>query len=605
MQLLTLDQSRTDVYPIASDLVFILPKLVLSHPPGKEKARDRLQRIQQCIQQASQGEWNYLINRVLDMTVPRYEQDESQPLVTGADSLPPRTAKRLYKAASQGQLGKAWRQLRAPPPVFVGPAQWEEAVAKLTPHATQEGNVPLREDIAPERWHPTPREYNHAISKLKKNKAADAGGWTTETAQSCMDHPHLKQALLAWIHTHAVATSGPARRRGLWRTHRLVCLDKGGGAIRPILIGMIWAKLLSHLLLQPAKSDLEIFLRDRQFGIGTPQGGLAMTTALKAHLSRHPTHVVACLDFKNAFGSIDRTTCVKVLRELCPQNPAWLDAVNVLLSEPVLVVNPEPADDVVQILQELPRALEGTGLNLQPQKTQLWAPDGDQILQHPHLKQIQTQMKDPRGLIILGEALGEDPTDPYPMGNEAFVLDHLRDVTKAVVSDLDKIAVLPDRLEGDSAGLQVAWALISKTLPPRVVHLLRAHPVEQSQEMCETLQDALIDTVRQLIGQPGITADQLQLAKLPVTAGGLGLPDLPTLALVARASCIATLPRADRTDSFRRDLVRQEGGLLLERLRGLSERHHRPQPQTLKPQAHEIHSLTSNQRLMEEAGCVG
>ena len=65
-----------------------------------------------------------------------------------------------------------------------------------------------------------------------------------------------------------------------------------------------------------------------------------MTTALKAHLSQHPTHVVACLDFKNALGSIDRTTCVEVLRELCPQHPAWLDAVNVLLSEPVLVVNP-------------------------------------------------------------------------------------------------------------------------------------------------------------------------------------------------------------------------------------------------------------------------
>ena len=45
-----------------------------------------------------------------------------------------------------------------------------------------------------------------------------------------MDHPHLKQVLLTWIHTHAIATSGPARRRGLWRTHRLVCLDKGGGA---------------------------------------------------------------------------------------------------------------------------------------------------------------------------------------------------------------------------------------------------------------------------------------------------------------------------------------------------------------------------------------
>ena len=139
-------------------------------------------------------------------------------------------------------------------------------------------------------------------------------------------------------------------------------------------------------------------------------------------------------------------------------------------------------------------------------------------------------MKDPRGLIILGEALGEDPTDPYPMGNEAFILDHLRDVTQAVVTDLNKIAVLPEKLEGDTAGVQVAWALISKTLPPRVVHLLRAHPVEQTQEMCDTLQDALLDTVRQLMGQTAFTADQLHLAKLPVTAGGLGLPHLPTLA---------------------------------------------------------------------------
>ena len=232
-----------------------------------------------------------------------------------------------------------------------------------------------------------------------------------------------------------------------------------------------------------------------------------------------------------------------------------------------------PADDVAQVLQDLPRAVEGTGLSLQPQKTQVWAPQEEQIQQHPHLRRLRDQMKDPRGLIILGEALGEDPTDPYPMGNEAFISDHLRDVTQAVTTDLDKIAVLPDRLEGETAGLQVAWALISKTLPPRVVHLLRAHPVDQTQEMCQNLQDALLNTVRQLMGQPEFTADQLYLAKLPVTAGGLGLLDLPVLALIARAACIATLPRAAHTDSFRHDLIRQEGDDLLERLRGLSERH--------------------------------
>ena len=388
-------------------------------------------------------------------------------------------------------------------------------------------------------------EVHSCHLQVKEKQGSGCRGGPRKQLQSCMDRPHLKQAILQWIHAHVSTTEGPARRRGLWRTHRLVCLDKGGGAIRLILIGMFWSKLLSHLLLQPAKSDLEIFLRDRQFGIGTPKGGVAMTTALKAHLADNPTHVVACLDLKNAFGSIDRNTCMKVL----PQNPAWLDAVNVLLAQPVLVVNPYrnhlamtydglpqgdpfstlvfslamtevihkavrettsevktlsyiddtiivgPADDIAEILQTLPRAIHDTGLSLQPQKTQLWAPNGDQITQHPHLKTIQAQMKDPRGLITLGEALSEDPTDPYPMGNEAFIQDHLRDVTAAVVSDLNKIAVLPEKLEGDTAGLQVAWALISKTLPPRVVHLLRAHPVAQTQEMRDTLQEALLDTV--------------------------------------------------------------------------------------------------------------
>ena len=40
LQLLSTDQSRTDVYPIASDLVFILPKLILSHPRKRKVKTD-------------------------------------------------------------------------------------------------------------------------------------------------------------------------------------------------------------------------------------------------------------------------------------------------------------------------------------------------------------------------------------------------------------------------------------------------------------------------------------------------------------------------------------------------------------------------------------
>ena len=85
-------------------------------------------------------------------------------------------------------------------------------------------------------------------------------------------------------------------------------------------------------------------------------------------------------------------------------------------------------------------------------------------------------MKDPRGLIIVGEALGNPATDSFPIGDEAFVADHLRDVAETIMADLRKIGCLPDKLQSGQAGVQVAWALIAKTLPPRVIHLLKSSP---------------------------------------------------------------------------------------------------------------------------------
>ena len=121
-----------------------------------------------------------------------------------------------------------------------------------------------------------------------------------------------------------------------------------------------------------------------------------------------------------------------------------------------------PADDIANMIQELPRALTSTGLSLHPQKTQFWATQGDQNHTPPRVEnRLQSQDERFRGLIILGEALGEDPTDPYLLGNEAFIQDQTRDVADAVTH-----------------------ALVSKTLPPWVVHLLRAHPVEHAQEPC-------------------------------------------------------------------------------------------------------------------------
>ena len=190
------------------------------------------------------------------------------------------------------------------------------------------------------------------------------------------------------------------------------------------------------------------------------------------------------------------------------------------------------------------------------------------IMRVPGLRRLRGQMTDPRGLILLGEALGNNPSDPFPVGEEAFIQDHLRGVTEAVAADLRKIASLPDKLDDGQAGLQVAWALLSKTLPPRVVHLLRAHPVSDTREMCETLQDQLHETVRQCMDQPSISADQWAVARLPIQAGGLYLPHLPSLAIIARTAALATMPRASHTTTYRQNLLQEERAELFSRLRG-------------------------------------
>ena len=112
-----------------------------------------------------------------------------------------------------------------------------------------------------------------------------------------------------------------------------------------------------------------------------------------------------------------------------------------------------PADDIARVLQELPRALADTGLSLQPQRHNYGhlAPSRSPIIRYSDVCcGMQEQMKDPKGLVILREALRDDPTDPYPVGTEAFIQDHLRDAVAAVANDLRKLAMFLDKLDGDT-----------------------------------------------------------------------------------------------------------------------------------------------------------
>ena len=147
------------------------------------------------------------------------------------------------EAAVPVTAGKAWRQLRAPPPslwVRTSSRQVYEPAGPLSLHRKTGSQLP-----------------RSLTRSLPNSKSADAGGWTTETAEPPPPQSSLsgKFAVDARPSPQTSPPLGPVLRAP---GSSLVCLAKGGGAIRPIPKGM------------------------------------------------RSSRVVACLDLKNAFGAIER-----------------------------------------------------------------------------------------------------------------------------------------------------------------------------------------------------------------------------------------------------------------------------------------------------------
>ena len=221
----------------------------------------------------------------------------------------------------------------------------------------------------------------------------------------------------------------------------------------------------------------------------------------------------------------------------------------------MLVGSPE---DVVSVLQELPTLLAPTGLQLQPTKTKVWSPTPGVVGFHPMLRNLQETISDIRGLTILGEAVGLEPEDAYPVGEEAYVTDHIQGVADRLCADLRKLRHLPGMCGDDQAGLQIAWSLLQRQVPSRILHLPHAHPINITDNISEQIQTELQENLCYWLQFPVLNADQWKLAELPITSGGLAFPNLRRQAVVARIACLATLPEVLATDPYKAAIVAKE-----------------------------------------------
>ena len=233
------------------------------------------------------------------------------------------------------------------------------------------------------------------------------------------------------------------------------------------------------------------------------------------------------------------------------------------IDDTVLVGSP---DDVASVLQELPRLLAITGLQLQPAKTKVWSPTPGVVSAHPYLRHLQATMSDTRGLTILGEAVGLEPEDAYPVGEEAYVIEQIQHTADKLCADIRKLRHLPGMCGDDQAGLQIAWCLQQRQVPSRILHLLRAHPTYLTDDICEQIQTELQENVRYWLQYPMLDADQWTIAEMPITSGGLAFPNLRRQAVVARTACLATLPEFVATATYKDGLLDKERPELFGRL---------------------------------------
>ena len=614
--------SPNNPMPGIGDYIFILPKLLLF--PGAEKKlsyNQKVKHISRNCQTALRGDWATLWHHSMQSFSPSFRRLGVNDDAIGEGGLSRDTARSLYAAAQRGHLGKAWKQLRTPPPMGITSEVWMQAKEKLCPLGDDRPDLPMF--ATPGDWQPTLGEFKKAVSRLKTGKALDLGGWSSELLQHSMNTPHLRDLGHQWVVHMAVATNLHARRAEMMHATKLVALDKGGGQLRPICVSTIWVKLISYLLLPKARECLDPHLQGHQFGVGTSQGATAMIMHIKAHLARFQEHVAVQLDFKNAFCTLHRQTCLEVVSGLLGSQPAWFQAVSNMLTRPTHLLPPgegEPfstydgipqgdpmstllfatamttvvrqaitavgvdvqgvsyiddtvlvgsPDDVAAVLQELPQLLSKSGLQLQPAKTKVWSPTPGVVGSQPHLRTLQAAMSDIRGLTILGEAVGLEPEDAYPVGEEAYVTEHIQLVADKLCGDIRKLRHLPGMCGDDQAGLQIAWCLQQRQVPSRILHLLRAHPTPLTDGICEQVQTELQENVRYWLQFPALEADQWTIAEMPITSGGLAFPNLRRQAVVARTACLATLPEFVATATYKEELINKERPELFGRLRPL------------------------------------
>ena len=571
----------------------------LARKPASKRARHAVSRaiadhnakfVGERLARFNRGEWTALLleSRELWPTAARVGWDE--------DSAARKTADRVISSVACGQIGRAAGQLTSP---GVAPADEATAAAVrelLEQHPGR--SAPPWSWTAKRRTECvvlTPQSVATTIREGKKGAARDLGGWSKELLCLFLDSADALNAATRVINALISARLSPECYQWLDYS-RVTPLRKTGQRVRPLAGASIWRCAAMATVCRDAMGVLRRIAGDEQFAIGTAGAVEKMAFTINALMKDADDLAVCQLDCTSAFNGIYREVILEELEEMAPQllTPfaIWLarESMSFMIMDTGEVAtfvsrcgidqgSPEsPAAFAVGLRRVLRRireaavetkvlsflddltlatreadatdaldvvipALADSGLALNEEKSVCWTASG-QPPAGERAGRVWHNAERHDGILVCGTPMGSSTdygaaafTDNIiPCGSDEYVAVFLAEKLDNLRGFMAKLCSVPNQCSPNRPALQACNMLLRRCGSQKVTHLLRTIAPDLVEDFANEMDELLAATFARLNDLPACGHDEVECIFLPLWAGGMGLPHLPSTARAAHVA---------------------------------------------------------------------
>ena len=313
--------SSSDNQHISLKAAFVLLAVALQKPGPKSKTKDHQEALSKRLMLWKQGEISKLLRegRILQGRIGKLKTSD-----------PPEKSKVFAKLVLEGQINSALGFLSETSTGGVLELT-DDVMAQLkekhpNPQPATLGSLlfgPIDDDIPESVYSEINGDMVRQAALRTKGSGGpcgvDANGFRRILACKSFKQSSTKlcEAIATMTKTLCTTYIDPATIEPLVAS-RLIPLDKGEGAVRPIGVGEVIRRIIGKCVMNVAKGDVVEASGSLQLCAGQKAGSEAAIHAMNTVFEADDTDAVLLIDASNAFNALNRASALHNIRVLCP-----------------------------------------------------------------------------------------------------------------------------------------------------------------------------------------------------------------------------------------------------------------------------------------------